>query len=144
MPYAATSSDPICFEYINTGVCGRLQRGETHALARSSAGRSQRAGQSQSHGCPLAGCSLTRRGVRVIRLIRPRRLREPSRNLLGTFPPSRLGEICRYRHLDASHPDVIADRVRQGKLPASALAAPGGGGQRSVFSSTTDNNNDDD
>ena len=31
------------------------------------------------------------------------------------------GEICRYRHLEASHPDVIADKVRQGKLPLAAL-----------------------
>ena len=36
----------------------------------------------------------------------------------------------RYRHLDANHPDVIADKVRQGKLPPSAIAgslAPGAG-----------------
>eukprot|EP00310_Coccolithus_braarudii_P011402 CAMPEP_0183375646 /NCGR_PEP_ID=MMETSP0164_2-20130417/117991_1 /TAXON_ID=221442 /ORGANISM="Coccolithus pelagicus ssp braarudi, Strain PLY182g" /LENGTH=176 /DNA_ID=CAMNT_0025552835 /DNA_START=27 /DNA_END=554 /DNA_ORIENTATION=+ len=58
-PYQANSSDPICFEYTNTGTCSRLAR----------------------------------------------------------------GEICRYRHLEATHPDVIADKVRQGKLPPSALAA---------------------
>lgn len=58
-PYESKSDDPICFEFTNSGVCGRLAR----------------------------------------------------------------GEICRYRHLDASHPDVIADKVRQGKLPAIALDA---------------------
>jgi hypothetical protein len=57
-PYqAASSSDPICFEYTNTGVCGRLNR----------------------------------------------------------------GEVCRYRHLEPNHPDVLADKVRTGKLPASSL-----------------------
>ena len=42
----------------------------------------------------------------------------------GTCSRIARGEICRYRHLHASHPDVIKDRVRQGKLPASALEAP--------------------
>ena len=51
--------DPICFEFINSGACGRLQR----------------------------------------------------------------GEACRYRHLEPTHPDVVADRVRQGKLPPAALDA---------------------
>ena len=54
---ASNSNDPICFEYTNTGVCGRLQRGEQ----------------------------------------------------------------CRYRHLENTHPDVVGDRVRQGKLPPIAL-----------------------
>jgi hypothetical protein len=56
---AVSSNEPICFEYTNTGQCGRLAR----------------------------------------------------------------GEACRYRHLEPTHPDVIADKVRQGKLPASALEA---------------------
>ena len=51
--------DPICFEYINGGVCNRLAR----------------------------------------------------------------GEVCRYRHLVKTHPDVVADRVRNGKLPPAALDA---------------------
>ena len=58
-PYLGTSEDSICFEYTNSGTCGRLNR----------------------------------------------------------------GEICRYRHLTADHPDVIADKVRQGKLPPTALDA---------------------
>ena len=33
------------------------------------------------------------------------------------------GEMCRYRHLPQTHPDVIADKVRQGKLPPEALVA---------------------
>ncbi len=33
------------------------------------------------------------------------------------------GEACRYRHLEATHPEVVRDRVRQGKLPAAALDA---------------------
>ena len=36
------------------------------------------------------------------------------------------GQICRYRHLEAHHPDVLADKVRQGKLPPSALLPDGG------------------
>ena len=51
------SNEPICFEYTNTGACGRLTRGEQ----------------------------------------------------------------CRYRHLEPTHPDVVADRVKQGKLPPIAL-----------------------
>jgi hypothetical protein len=62
-PYVGNANDPICFEFTNTGTCGRLAR----------------------------------------------------------------GEICRYRHLEATHPEVIADRVRQGKLPPTALAAANAG-----------------
>ena len=62
-PYQASSNDPICHEFVNTGACGRLSR----------------------------------------------------------------GEVCRYRHLDANHPDVIADKVRQGKLPPSAITGGAAG-----------------
>ena len=61
-PYAANSNDPICFEYTNTGVCGRLAR----------------------------------------------------------------GEICRYRHLPPNHPEVIADKIKQGKAPGAMPTPPMG------------------
>ncbi|EOD25135.1 hypothetical protein EMIHUDRAFT_463474 [Emiliania huxleyi CCMP1516] len=37
------------------------------------------------------------------------------------------GETCRYRHLPPAHPDVVADRIRQGKAP-STMPAPAMGG----------------
>ena len=36
----------------------------------------------------------------------------------------RMGQTCKYRHLPPTHPDVIADRVKQGKMtPQAAMAA---------------------
>jgi hypothetical protein len=36
------------------------------------------------------------------------------------------GDICRYRHLPPNHPDVIADKVRQGKAPGAMPTPPMG------------------
>ena len=36
------------------------------------------------------------------------------------------GDICRYRHLAPNHPDVIADKVRQGKAPGAMPTPPMG------------------
>ncbi len=41
----------------------------------------------------------------------------------GSCTRMRTGLGCRYRHLHRGHPDVIADRIRQGKLNPTAAAA---------------------
>jgi len=40
----------------------------------------------------------------------------------GSCTRLRTGGACKYRHLSRTHPDVIADRIRQGKLNPAAAA----------------------
>ena len=44
----------------------------------------------------------------------------------GTCSRIARGDICRYRHLAPNHPDVIADKVRQGKPPGAMPTPPMG------------------
>jgi hypothetical protein len=44
----------------------------------------------------------------------------------GTCSRIARGDICRYRHLAPNHPDVIADKVRQGKPPGALPTPPMG------------------
>ena len=37
------------------------------------------------------------------------------------------GETCRFRHLPPTHPDVVADKIRQGKAPSTGPLPPMGG-----------------
>ena len=36
------------------------------------------------------------------------------------------GEVCRYRHLPPNHPEVVADKIKQGKAPGAMPTPPMG------------------
>ncbi len=153
-PYAANSNDPICFEYTNTGVCGRLARGEicryrhleaTHpdviadrvrqgklpasALTAATAGNTDLLKQIMAGGgggaAPGAPPVAPGEVDPATGLVDP----GPGVQLCfdyvnnGSCARLRSGQGCKYRHLPQNHPDVIADRVRQGKLNPAAAAA---------------------
>ena len=142
-------SDPICFEFTNTGKCGRLNRGEScryrhlppthpHVLADR-----VRLGKLPPTALELAVAAATGRALPpdaatvagVVQVLLPGQTEMdlpdpgPSASLCfdyinnGSCSRLRAGQMCKYRHLPPTHPDVIADRVRHGKLtPLQAQA----------------------
>jgi len=142
-------SDPICFEFTNTGKCGRLNRGEScryrhlppthpHVLADR-----VRLGKLPPTALELAVAAATGRALPpdaasaagVAQVLLPGQTEMdlpdpgPSASLCfdyinnGSCSRLRAAQMCKYRHLPPTHPDVIADRVRHGKLtPLQAQA----------------------
>ena len=133
-----SSNDPICFEFINSGVCGRLQRGENCRYRHLPADHPDViADRVRSGKLPpsalgsLASATTTTAptvGAMPPQVLAPGQTESdlpdpgPSVSLCFDFVNSgvctrvRSGQFCRYRHLPPSHPDVIADRIRSGKM----------------------------
>ncbi|KAL1507987.1 hypothetical protein AB1Y20_007589 [Prymnesium parvum] len=146
-PYTqGSSTDPICFEYTNSGTCSRLARGEICRYRHLEANHPDvirdkvRQGKLPPSSLSLAGeqpSTLQAVLSNPLAALAPGALAAmapfddpgPTASLCfdfvnnGTCPRVAAGERCKYRHLPPHHPDVIADKIKQGKLnPLSAAS----------------------
>ena len=123
-PYTGGSNDPICFEFTNTGVCSRLNGGQIcryrHLQANHPDVIADKVRQGKLPPSVLeAGLAPTDPGIPPD----PGHGAQLCFDFINSGSCGRLtsGVGCKYRHLAQGHPDVIADKVRQGKLnPAMA------------------------
>ena len=142
-PYQASSNDPICREFVNTGACGRLSRGEVcryrHLDANHPDVIADKVRQGKLPPSAIAGGAAGPASPGIVGAGV-----DPTTGLSDPGPQAQLcfdfinngqcsrrvsGQGCRYRHLPPTHPDVIADRIRTGKMnPAMAGAALAGTG----------------
>ena len=143
-PYQASSNDPICHEFVNTGACGRLSRGEVcryrHLDANHPDVIADKVRQGKLPPSAIAGGLAPGAGFAAgaapgvdptTGLSDPGPQAQLCFDFINNGQCSRLvsGQGCRYRHLPPTHPDVIADRIRTGKMnPAMAGAALAGTG----------------
>ena len=123
-PYTGGSNDPICFEFTNTGVCSRLNGGQICRYRHLQANHPDVIADKVRQG--KLPPSVLEPGLAPIE---PGIPPDPGHGAQlcfdfinsGTCGRLSSGAGCKYRHLAQGHPDVIADKVRQGKLnPAMA------------------------
>ncbi|KAG8470396.1 hypothetical protein KFE25_008817 [Diacronema lutheri] len=141
---------PLCLDFINSGVCARLQRGESCRYRHLPPNHPDVVSDKVRQGKMTMAQALS-----VLGLAPADSGAATAAALLGADPLggatlcfdfvnrgvcSRLqrGEVCKYRHLPPDHPDVLADKVRQGKLPPGSvelagLPMTGAGGLASLF-----------
>ena len=124
-PYSGSSSDPICFEFTNTGVCSRLNSGQIcryrHLQADHPDVIADKVRQGKLPPSALeSGLAPAEPGIPPD----PGQGAQLCFDFINSGKCARLasGAGCKYRHLPQGHPEVIADKVRQGKI-SPAMAA---------------------
>ena len=118
-PYSGSSSDPICFEFTNTGVCSRLNSGQIcryrHLQADHPDVIADKVRQGKLPPSALeSGLAPAEPGIPPD----PGQGAQLCFDFINSGKCARLasGAGCKYRHLPQGHPEVIADKVRQGKI----------------------------
>ena len=124
-PYSGSSNDPICFEFTNTGVCSRLNSGQIcryrHLQADHPDVIADKVRQGKLPPSALeSGLAPAEPGIPPD----PGQGAQLCFDFINSGKCARLasGAGCKYRHLPQGHPEVIADKVRQGKI-SPAMAA---------------------
>ena len=129
-PYAHVSSsdEPICFEFVNMGACSRLARGEVCRYRHLDASHPDVIADKVRNGKlpPIALDALKAGNAAALAaLSKPAAEESICFEWVngGSCPRLSAGQVCRYRHPPPHHPDVIADKLKNGKLSAISADA---------------------